>query len=137
MGQLRTALAVTGVLGAALLRTVRTAVVRRLRRRSRSVRRWPEAWQVVAIARPPGEVLPEGVWPEPLRRLDGAIQVELRSPPDGRRTELAARPVTQPAPTGLAAHLIGDEPQLAVRHALWQAKQLAESGELPPTGRDR
>ncbi len=137
MGQVRTALAVTGVLGAALLRAVRTALVRRRAGRSGPARQGPQPWQVVAIARPPEEVVPEGVWPEPLRRLDGAIQVELRSPPDGRRTELAARPVTDPAPTGLAAHLIGDEPQLAVRHALWQAKQLAETGELPPTARER
>ena len=132
MGPVGTAFAVVGVLGAATLRAVRTALDRRLTAPPR--RWWTESWQVVVIARPPEEVVPAGVWPEPLRRLDGAVQVELRGPPDGRRTELAARPVTDPAPTGLAAHLIGDDPQLAVHHALWQAKQLAETGEPPPTG---
>lgn len=135
MGRVGTAFAVVGVLGAATLRAVRAAVARRLTGRPR--RCYPQSWQVVAIARPPEEVLPAGIWPEPLRRLDGAVQVELRGPPDGRRTELAARPVTDPAPTGLAAHLIGDDPQLAVRHALWQAKQLAETGEPPPPGAAR
>ncbi|WP_420812851.1 hypothetical protein [Micromonospora zingiberis] len=111
----------------------RTALRRPARPEAGRAGGWTAPWQVVTIDRPPDEVLPAGVWPEPLRQLDGAVQVELRRPPGGRRTELAARPVT--GPTGLAAHLVGDDPQLAVRHALWQTKRLAEAGEVPPTGR--
>ncbi|WSG08399.1 hypothetical protein OIE53_00835 [Micromonospora sp. NBC_01739] len=133
MGRVGTGFAVLGVLGTATLRALRTALGRRLRGRTGAPSGGTRSWQVIAIARPPEEVLPAGIWPEPLRRLDGAVQVELRGPPDGRRTELAARPVADP--TGLGAHLVADDPRLAVRHALWQAKQLAETGELPPTGR--
>ncbi|KAB1128851.1 hypothetical protein ACLQ20_16645 [Micromonospora sp. DT46] len=91
----------------------------------------PARWQVVTVDRPPGEVLPGGRWPEPLRRLGGAVQVELRPAPGCRGTELAARPVPgAAAPAGLAAHLVGDDPGLLVRRALWEVKQLAETGEV-------
>ncbi|MFV2111177.1 hypothetical protein ACFHW0_02410 [Micromonospora sp. LOL_025] len=91
----------------------------------------PGRWQVVTVDRAPGEVLPGGRWPEPLRRLGGAVQVELRPAPGCRGTELAARPVPgAAAPAGLAAHLVGDDPGLLVRRALREAKQLAETGEV-------
>ncbi|WP_434971428.1 hypothetical protein [Micromonospora peucetia] len=91
----------------------------------------PTRWQVVTIDRAPGEVLPGGRWPEPLRRLDGAVQVELRPAPGCRGTELAARPLAgATAPAGLAAHLAGDDPGLLVRRALREVKQLAETGEV-------
>ncbi|WP_433386857.1 hypothetical protein [Micromonospora sp. KLBMP9576] len=126
---------VAGTAGAALAVAAagRTLVVRR---RGSS---WPRAagadpqpgrWQVVTIDRAPGEVLPGGRWPEPLRRLGGAVQVELRPAPGCRGTELAARPLAgAPAPAGLAAHLVGDDPGLLVRRALWEVRQLAETGE--------
>ncbi|MEH0971759.1 hypothetical protein V6U77_11565 [Micromonospora sp. CPCC 205546] len=91
----------------------------------------PARWQVVTVDRAPGEVLPDGRWPEPLRRLGAAVQVELRPAPGCRGTELAARPVPGAAPpAGLAAHLVGDDPGLLVRRALREAKQLAETGEV-------
>ncbi|MGC4791242.1 hypothetical protein ACLQ22_25845 [Micromonospora sp. DT178] len=91
----------------------------------------PARWQVVTVDRAPGEVLPGGRWPEPLRRLGGAVQVELRPAPGCRGTELAARPVPgAAAPPGLAAHLVGDDPGLLVRRALREVKQLAETGEV-------
>ncbi|TNH21575.1 hypothetical protein FHG89_31160 [Micromonospora orduensis] len=87
-------------------------------------------WEVVTVDRPPDQVLPGGRWPEPLRRLDGAVEVRVRPAPGDRGTELAARPLTGAAPTvGLAAHLVGDDPRHLVRRTLRQVKQRVETGE--------
>ncbi|MEH1098715.1 hypothetical protein [Micromonospora sp. CPCC 205561] len=129
---------IAGAAGAALTRAA-GAVTRRAPgvRRRRSA--WPRAagtdprparWQVVTVDRAPGEVLPDGRWPEPLRRLGNAVRVELRPAPGCRGTELAARPLAGAAPTGLAAHLVGDDPGLLVRRALWEVKQAVEAGEV-------
>ncbi|MEU9508468.1 hypothetical protein AB0D32_19585 [Micromonospora sp. NPDC048170] len=127
---------VAGTAGAVLALTAvgRALAVRRRRApwpRAAGADPRPGRWQVVTIDRAPGEVLPGGRWPEPLRRLGGAVQVELRPAPGCRGTELAAR--LRPgaaAPAGLAAHLLGDEPGLLVRRALREVKQLAETGEV-------
>ncbi|MFY1703607.1 hypothetical protein ACN28G_18020 [Micromonospora sp. WMMA1923] len=107
------------------------ATGRRHRRRTTG-RRSADAsgqWQVVTVDRPPAQVLPGGVWPAPLRQLDGAVEVRVGSAPGERGTELAAR--WRPGvPAGLAAHLVGDDPARLVRQALRQVKQLAETGEL-------
>ncbi|MGC4814615.1 hypothetical protein ACLQ29_29135 [Micromonospora sp. DT228] len=88
-------------------------------------------WEVVTVDRPPEQVLPAGPWPEPLRRLDGAVEVRVRPAPGDRGTELAARPVAGATPpVGLAAHLVGDDPGLLVRRALRQIKQRVEAGEV-------
>lgn len=88
-------------------------------------------WEVVTVDRPPEQVLPAGRWPEPLRRLDGAVEVRVRPAPGDRGTELAARPVAGASPpVGLAAHLVGDDPHLLVRRVLRQIKQRAETGEV-------
>ncbi|MGC4864018.1 hypothetical protein ACLQ3B_01110 [Micromonospora sp. DT53] len=88
-------------------------------------------WEVVTVDRPPEQVLPDGRWPEPLRRLDGAVEVRVRPAPGDRGTELAARPLAGlTPPTGLAAHLVGDDPGLLVRRTLRQIKQLVEAGEV-------
>ncbi|MEU5941710.1 hypothetical protein ABZ807_21555 [Micromonospora sp. NPDC047548] len=91
----------------------------------------PGRWQVVTVDRPPAEVLPGRRWPEPLRPLDGAVELRLRPAPGGRGSELAARPLggmtTLP---GMAAHLVGDDPGLFLRDVLRRVKQLAETGEL-------
>ncbi|WP_229402537.1 hypothetical protein [Micromonospora okii] len=89
----------------------------------------PDRWQVVTVDRPPEWVLPGGRWPEPLRRLGGAVEVALRPAPGGRGTELAARPAGTPLP-GMAAHVVGDDPGPLLRQALRQVKQLAETGEV-------
>ncbi|MDG4805546.1 hypothetical protein O7634_02080 [Micromonospora sp. WMMD1120] len=91
----------------------------------------PERWEVVTVDRPPEQVLPGGRWPEPLRRLDGAIEVRTRRAPGDRGTELAARRLAGGAPPrGLAAHLVGDDPRLLLRRTLRQVKQRAEAGEV-------
>ncbi|MBQ1042473.1 MULTISPECIES: hypothetical protein [unclassified Micromonospora] len=91
----------------------------------------PGRWQVVTVATAPERVLPAGRWPEPLRRLDGAVEVWARPAPGGRGTELAIRPLggecTLP---GFAAHLVGDDPGRYLRHVLRQTKQLLETGEV-------
>ncbi|WP_244236742.1 hypothetical protein [Micromonospora violae] len=88
-------------------------------------------WEVVTVDRPPEQVLPDGRWPEPLRRLGGAVEVRMRAAPGDRGTELAARPLTGVTPpTGLAAHLVGDDPGLLVRRTLRQVKQRVEAGEV-------
>lgn len=105
------------------------------RRRARPVDPRPDTrptggWEVVTVDRPANEVLPGGRWPEPLRRLGRAIQVDSRPAPAGRGTELAAR--IRPGATlpGLAAHVAGDHPNRVVRAALRQTKQLTETGEV-------
>ncbi|GLY20892.1 hypothetical protein Misp04_06240 [Micromonospora sp. NBRC 101691] len=85
-------------------------------------------WQVVTVGRPADEVLPGGRLPEPLARLGDGVQVRLRAAPGDRGTELAAR-----APdgrfAGMAAHLVGDDPDQVLRAALREVRQLAETGE--------
>ncbi|MGB2567953.1 hypothetical protein ACPFP2_05805 [Micromonospora citrea] len=91
----------------------------------------PGHWQVVTVDRPAAEVLPGGRWPEPLRPLDGAVELWLRPAPGGRGTELAARPLGGVATLpGMAAHLVGDDPGLFLREALRRVKQLVETGEV-------
>ena len=91
----------------------------------------PARWEVVTVDRPPEQVLPGGRWPDPLRRLDGAVEVRMRPAPGDRGTELAARPLADATATaGLAAHLVGDDPQLLVRRTLRQVKQRVEAGEV-------
>lgn len=88
-------------------------------------------WEVVTVDRPADQVLPGGRWPEPLRDLDGTVEVRVRPAPGDRGTELAARPVAGAAAApGLAAHLVGDDPQLLVRRTLRQVKQRVEAGEV-------
>ncbi|MEH1167130.1 hypothetical protein V6V47_17280 [Micromonospora sp. CPCC 205539] len=91
----------------------------------------PARWEVVTVDRPPEQVLPGGRWPEPLRRLDGTVEVRVRPAPGDRGTELAARPLAGGTPpVGLAAHLVGDDPGLLVRRTLRQVKQRVEAGEV-------
>ncbi|MEU8181613.1 hypothetical protein AB0B86_12690 [Micromonospora sp. NPDC049047] len=120
-------------LGGAALAGVRRWRVPRWRGRGGADRHpvAPPGWEVVTVDRPPEQVLPGGRWPEPLRRLDGAVEVRVRPAPGDRGTELAARPLAGATPpVGLAAHLVGDDPGLLVRRALRQIKQRAEAGEV-------
>ncbi|MEV0003044.1 hypothetical protein AB0H28_12265 [Micromonospora sp. NPDC050980] len=91
----------------------------------------PARWQVVTVSGRPEQVLPAGRWPEPLRRLDGAVEVWARPAPGGRGTELAVRPLGG-APTlrGFAAHLVGDDPGRFLRQVLRETRQLLETGEV-------
>ncbi|MEU4333874.1 hypothetical protein AB0F59_04520 [Micromonospora lupini] len=88
-------------------------------------------WEVVTVDRPAEQVLPDGRWPEPLRQLDGVVEVRVRPAPGDRGTELAVRPLAgAAAAAGLAAHLVGDDPGLLVRRTLRQVKQRVEAGEV-------
>ncbi|SCG80726.1 hypothetical protein [Micromonospora rifamycinica] len=87
-------------------------------------------WQVVTVGVPAVELLPEGRWPEPLRSLAGAVEVDLRPAPGGRGTELAVRPLGGVAALpGMAAHLVGDDPDGYLRQVLRAVRQLVETGE--------
>ncbi|MET8836032.1 hypothetical protein ABZV78_19215 [Micromonospora sp. NPDC004540] len=114
-------------------------LVRRRRRRPLTAAQDPRPgrWQVVTVAGPPEEVLPSGRWPEPLRRLDGALELSARPAPGGRGTELAARLLGGSTLPGLAAHLLGDDPGRFLRHVLREAKQLLETGEVLRADRSR
>ncbi|MDG4799358.1 hypothetical protein [Micromonospora sp. WMMD980] len=91
----------------------------------------PARWQVVTVTGRPEQVLPAGRWPEPLRRLDGAVEVWARPAPGGRGTELAVRPLGGTAALpGLAAHLVGDDPGRFLRQVLRETRQLVETGEV-------
>jgi hypothetical protein len=99
-------------------------------------------WQLVTIDRPHDGLLADDRLPEPLDELGEGVEVHVRAAPGGRGTELAARirDGAAPALRGMAAHVTGDDPRLALRTALRQTKQLAETGELlspdgPPTRR--
>jgi hypothetical protein len=88
-------------------------------------------WQVVTVNRPPDEVAPDGQVPGRLGGLGDAVEIQVRSAPGDRGTELAARP--RPG-----APASGDDPRQTVRMALRDTKQLIETGEIlgphrPPT----
>ncbi|SCG49416.1 SRPBCC family protein [Micromonospora coxensis] len=120
-------------MGRRALVALRARVVPRWRRRPGAVGADPRPgrWQVVTVDRPAAEVLPGGRWPEPLRPLDGAVELWLRPAPGGRGTELAARPLGGVATLpGMAAHLVGDDPGLFLRDTLRRVKQLVETGEV-------
>ncbi|MFI9642558.1 hypothetical protein ACIG87_21275 [Micromonospora sp. NPDC051925] len=88
-------------------------------------------WQVVTVGVPAAELLPDGRWPEPLRPLAGAVELYLRPAPGGRGTELAVRPLGGVATLpGMAAHLVGDDPDGYLRQVLRTVRQLAETGEV-------
>jgi hypothetical protein len=78
--------------------------------------------------------------PEPLAELGDTVEVELRTAPGGRGTEIAVRPRNgEPSGAGaVAARLRGDDPRWAVRRALRETRSLLETGEVlhpsqPPT----
>ncbi|MDO3687641.1 hypothetical protein [Micromonospora sp. C28ISP2-4] len=117
--------------GARVLAPAGARLLARRRARRAGTDPRPGRWQVVTVAAAPEQVLPAGRWPEPMRRLDGAVEVWARPAPGGRGTELAVRPLggecTLP---GFAAHLVGDDPGRFLRHVLRQTKQLLETGEV-------
>jgi hypothetical protein len=89
-------------------------------------------WRSVTINKTAEEVMPGGRVPEPLAALGDRIEVQVRTAPGGKGTELAAR-LRQPEPGGpgsLASRASGDDPRQQVRSALRQAKQLIEVGEI-------
>ncbi|WP_370516918.1 hypothetical protein [Micromonospora sp. HM134] len=88
-------------------------------------------WQVVTVGVPAAELLPGGRWPEPLRPLAGAVELDLRPAPGGRGTELAVRPLGGLAALpGMAAHLVGDDPDGYLWQVLRAVRQLVETGEV-------
>ncbi|MGX4652804.1 hypothetical protein ACWCHM_03855 [Micromonospora sp. SCSIO 07396] len=88
-------------------------------------------WQVVTVGVPAAELLPDGRWPEPLRPLAGAVELDLRPAPGGRGAELAVRTLGgRAALPGMAAHLVGDDPDGYLRQVLRAVRQLVETGEV-------
>jgi hypothetical protein len=76
--------------------------------------------------------MPDSRVPAPLAELGDLVEVEVRTAPAGRGSELRAR-LRSPEPTGAAsaaARLSGDDPRQRVRAALREAKQLIEVGEV-------
>ena len=76
--------------------------------------------------------MPESRVPGPLAELGDLVEVEVRTAPGGKGTELRAR-LRSPEATGVAsaaARLSGDDPRQRVRAALREAKQLIEVGEV-------
>jgi hypothetical protein len=109
---------------------------------SRRKGRWPAhaigsrtepRWRFVTIDRAPQDVLgPGGALPPPLDELADRIEVKVRPAPGNRGTELGVR-LRDGEPAGLAsltARATGDDPRLALRSALRQAKQRLETGEV-------
>ncbi|MEV1288119.1 hypothetical protein [Micromonospora sp. NPDC049679] len=100
-------------------------------------------WHVVTVNRPLDRITPSGGLPEPLAQLGDAVEVQLRPAPGDRGTEIAVR-LRQGEPHGVAgaaARISGEDPRRALRAALRQAKQIAETGEVlspdqPPTSRE-
>lgn len=91
-----------------------------------------DGWQVVTINRSPDELTPGGRLPDPIARLGVGVQVRVSPAPGDKGTELAVRRRRSDPEliADLTARLTGDDPRQAVRAALRQAKQLAETGEL-------
>ena len=76
--------------------------------------------------------MPDSRVPSPLAELGDLVEVEVRTAPGGKGSELRAR-LRSPEPTGVAsaaARLSGDDPRQQVRSALREAKQLIEVGEV-------
>lgn len=89
-------------------------------------------WRAVTINRSATDVMPDDRLPAPLAELGELVEVEIRSAPGGKGTELRAR-LRSPEPTGtasVAARHSGDDPRRRVRAALREAKQLIEVGEV-------
>jgi hypothetical protein len=89
-------------------------------------------WRAVTINRSPEEVMPDNRRPAPLAQLGDLVEVEIRTAPGGKGTELRAR-LRDPEPQGAAsaaARLSGNDPRQRVRAALREAKQLIEVGEV-------
>ena len=76
--------------------------------------------------------MPDNQVPAPLADLGDLVEVEVRTAPGGRGSELRAR-LRSSEPTGAAsaaARLSGKDPRQRVRAALREAKQLIEVGEI-------
>ncbi|MGV9252702.1 hypothetical protein [Streptomyces sp. NPDC003697] len=99
-------------------------------------------WHVMTIYASADEVAPGGKLPEPLARLEDAIDTQLRPAPGDRGTELAAR-LRDMEHAGLhdtSERETGHDPVQELRTALRHAKALVETGEVllpdwPPTDR--
>jgi len=76
--------------------------------------------------------MPDNRRPAPLAELGDLVDVEVRTAPGGKGSELRAR-LRSSEPTGsasAAARLSGNDPRQRVRAALREAKQLIEVGEI-------
>ena len=86
-------------------------------------------WLVVTVFTEPSE-LDTAKLPAPLAAFGDRIEVRVRSAPDGKGTELAARLRDRRSSGSAPARLSGRDPEAHLRSALRQAKQLIEVGEV-------
>lgn len=83
----------------------------------------PQGWKAVTVLGEPGDFALDG-YPEPLRRLAGALEIRIDPAPGDKGFEVHARVRERDGfPTD------GD-PEAALRAALRDAKQLFETGEV-------
>lgn len=88
-------------------------------------------WETVTIYGEEDDLLTDGRFPAPLAGLGAGVELRARSAPGGQGVELAGRlRVRAGRIAAVTAYLAGDDPRLALRCALRQAKQLAETGEV-------
>jgi len=89
-------------------------------------------WLVVTVYKQPTDVSIEQL-PQPLAEYGDRIEVRVRPAADGKGTELAARFMNAPQPSGVSgavAKVLGTDPHAGLRSALRKAKQLIEVGEV-------
>ncbi|MEU3556600.1 hypothetical protein [Streptomyces fragilis] len=118
--------------------------VRKARSRKAGDGRPGDRWLTVTVNRPPEEVGSKGELPPPLDAFATRIDVEIRTAPGDRGTELAVRAKKRPSAlaTSLPGRLAAQDPRQELRVALREAKSLLETGEVmrpdaPPTTHDR
>jgi hypothetical protein len=94
-----------------------------------------QRWLVVTIQATPEEIAPAGELPPPLAAWRDSAEVELRTAPGGRGTELAARPKPSSGPAPVEpGDQEADDTRQQLRAALRQVKQLVEVGEVLVAG---
>ena len=91
-----------------------------------------DRWHAITVNRPPEEVSPEDRLLEPLAELGDDVEVQIRSAPGDRGTEILAR-VRGSVPSGVGgvrARASGEDPRGALRKALRETQWLLETGEV-------
>ena len=97
----------------------------------RSLQQPEDRWLVVTVNRRQEDVAPHNTWPEPLAGFGDTVEIELRTAPAGKGTEIAVR-LRDPgaARSGTAARIAGTSSQQQLRSALRKTKQILEVGEV-------
>lgn len=99
-------------------------LARRMQAKRRNKAEMEDRWHVVTVNRSLAEVAPDGNLPEPLAKLGGTIEVQLRPAPGERGTEITARISESPQGKG------SKNAHQNLREALRDTKSLLETGEI-------